>query len=368
VNPDSNQAARGYDVRWAENYAGTNSKGHYVFVLSPFEYFSLLKAGKHSLQVWKPGDKQGVADLQTCAKTIEFHRQESMFEDYYLDAGCPNSIRRPATNEASFLSGLVETVHAAAIPIATTNYRLLVTTLRFGSQWPRSDSAEMHLFQYNQDIQLLTLAGTTYGGITTLPGGSFAFADGVYLPSVSLAGGRVRLSNKSGLFTFTQEWFNLPNNPQIGSRIVLNGDMGSELTVIPLGPSIATVYRKDGDSAYYAQLAQDLLHAGVLPMSSASPMGAEQITNTLFIGSAVPPSTVKSVVSAVAKNGVQLKRIAYPYQFTSTSDTSRIQLGWSRQCVNAPVIKRESIERLSGTDDQRITDFLRQYSDCLAHR
>jgi hypothetical protein len=40
-----NQAARGFDVRWAESYAGTDSKGHYVFALSPLEYAALLKNG-----------------------------------------------------------------------------------------------------------------------------------------------------------------------------------------------------------------------------------------------------------------------------------------------------------------------------------
>jgi len=364
VSPDSNQAARGYDVRWDENYAGTNSKGHYVFVLSPGEYFSLLTSGKHPLQIWKPGDKQGVADLQTCAKTVTYNRQESMFDDYYLDASCHGSIEHAAPSESGFLSGLVPAVHAEAISPQSSNYRLLATTLRFGTQWPRSNSAAMELFQNGQDIQLLDLAGTNYGGIIILPGGSLAFPDGVNLPTPSLAGGRIRLSDKSGLFTFTQEWFNLPSNPPLGRKIPLKGDMGSELTVIPLGPSIATIFRKDGDAAYYAQLAQDLLSAGVLPMSSPSPMGPDKITNALFIGSAVPPSTVKSVVSAVVKNGVQLRGIAYPYKFKSTSDPARIQLGWAPQCVKVSAIKQEDFDRLAKTSNEQTIAFLQRFGDC----
>src|SRR6266446_7961332 len=43
THPKTIRVARGYDVRWGDAYAGTNSKGHYVFVLSPTEYVSLLK-------------------------------------------------------------------------------------------------------------------------------------------------------------------------------------------------------------------------------------------------------------------------------------------------------------------------------------
>src|SRR5258708_5446678 len=62
----SNHVVRGYDVRWGDNYAGTNGKGHYVIVLSPVEYFSLLKAGSHSLEIWKSGDKEDIEDQQIC--------------------------------------------------------------------------------------------------------------------------------------------------------------------------------------------------------------------------------------------------------------------------------------------------------------
>jgi len=84
----SNQLARGYDVRWADNYAGTNSKGYYVFVLTPLEYFSLIGSGNHTLEIWKHGDQTDASDQQVCTKSVAFERMEDSFEDYYINGQC----------------------------------------------------------------------------------------------------------------------------------------------------------------------------------------------------------------------------------------------------------------------------------------
>jgi len=125
-----------------------------------------------------------------------------------------------------------------------------------------------------------------------------------------------------------------------------------------------TVYRKDGDADYYSRLVKDLLDAGVMPVSSASPMGSDKATNTLFVGASVQLSTVRSVVAAVVKNGVPLKRIAYPYKFASTPDTSRIQLAWSGQCVKAALIQPAELEKLARISDDQVQAFLARFNEC----
>jgi hypothetical protein len=240
--------------------------------------------------------------------------------------------------------------------------------VRFGAKWSRTDSAQIILFQNGEDLPLLNLSGSTYGSVLVLPGESFAFTDGVYLPSRSLAGGRVRLSDKSGLFHYIEEWFELPNNMVLGQQVNLTGSLGSDLSLIPAGPNIITVYRKTGEADYYPKLAQGFLAAGVVPTISASPAGADKTTNTLFVGATVSPATVRSVVEAIAKNGVQLKRIAYPYKFTHTSDTSIMQLGWSLQCEGAAPIPQVELTRLAGTSDAEVQTFLERYKECRPAR
>src|SRR5258707_8066393 len=215
-HPGSNQLARGYDVRWADNYAGTNSKGHYVFVLSPLEYFSLLKTGNHSLEIWRSGDKDDIEAQQICRKSVNFERLESRFEDYHIDPKCLVNEQSAAPilfpGEMPKEYSLVPTANASASATEDISYRILVRTLRVASKWSRSDSAEIILFQNDYNLQLLNLSGSPYGGVSILPGESFAFADGVYLPSTSLKGGRVRLSHKGGLFSgYIEEWFDLPS-------------------------------------------------------------------------------------------------------------------------------------------------------------
>jgi len=370
-HPGSNQLARGYDVRWADNYAGTNSKGHYVFVLSPLEYFSLLKAGNHSLEIWKSGDKDDVEAQEICQKSINFERLASRFEDYHIDKKClvnEQAVAPILPAEFPREYSLVPTTYAALSSTPDADYRMLVRTLRVDSKWPRSDSAEIMLFQNGYNSPLLNLSGSLYGGVSILPGESFAFTDGVYLPARSLSGGRLRLSHKGGLFgSYIEEWFELPSRMEIGKQFSSTGSLGSDLNLIPIGPSTITVYRKDGDADYYPRLAQDLLSAGVLTLSSASPMGADKTTNTLYIGSTVGPSTVKSVVGAIVKNGLNLKRIAYPYKFVSTLDTFRMQLGWSRQCVDAALIPQSELARLMVTSDEQVQAFLARFNECKPH-
>jgi hypothetical protein len=125
-----------------------------------------------------------------------------------------------------------------------------------------------------------------------------------------------------------------------------------------------TIFRKSGDEAYYAKLAKDLLAAGVLPASSASPLGSDAETNTLFVGADVQPSTVKSVVRAILNNGVPLKRISYPYTFTSTSDTTRLQLGSSKVCNKAPIIKADELGRVANASDDQVQPLLAKYKAC----
>jgi hypothetical protein len=370
THPGSHQFVRGYDVRWSDNYAGTNSKGHFVFVLSPLEYLSLYKSGNHLLEIWKPGDKNDVQDQQICQKVVSFDRLQGSFEDFYIDGKCStiaaatHDLIRPESPRGY---GMLRSAYAASSVGRGADYRILVRTVRFGAKWPRTDSAQIILFQGGEDLPLLNLSGSSYGSVLILPGESFAFTDGVYLPSRSLAGGRVRLSDKGGLggfFRYIEEWFELPNKMELGKQLDLVGSLGTDLSVIPVGPSIITVYRKDGEADYYPRLAQDLLGAGVTPTISASPAGADKTTNTLFVGATVPPATVRSVVAAIAKNGVQLKRIAYPYKFTYTSDTSIMQLGWSLQCERAAPISQTELTRLAGTSDAGLQTFLERYKEC----
>jgi len=181
THPGSNHVARGYDVRWADNYAGTNSKGHYVFVLSPLEYFSLLRAGNHSLEIWKSGDQEDIEDQQICQKSISFERLEGRFQDYHIDGKC--SIEQTAApnlvpNESPIKYSVIPTAYAA-LSLTHTDYRILVRTLRFDPRWPRSDSGEMILFQNGENLPLLNPDGGLYGGLSILPGESFAFTNGV---------------------------------------------------------------------------------------------------------------------------------------------------------------------------------------------
>lgn len=372
THPGSNQFARGYDVRWADNYAGTNSKGHFVFVLSPLEYASLYKSGNHSLQIWKPGDREDIQDEQICEKSVSFERLQGSFEDFHIDGKCSTSEQVAAPNpirgEMPIQYSIVPTAYAAPSVARDTDYRILVRTLRFGPKWLRSDSAEIILFQNGENLPLLNLGGSLYGRVSILPGESFAFTDGVYLPSRSLAGGRVRLSDKGGLFSYIEEWFELPNNMELGRQYDLKGSLGSDLSLIPIGRSIITIYRKDADADYYPGLAHDLLSAAVMPIISASPAGSEKATNTLFVGATVPPSTVRSVVAAIVRNRVQLKRIAYPYKFASTSDTSRMQLGWSLQCEQAAAISQPELARLAEASDEEVQTFLERYKECRPSR
>ena len=362
-----NQAARGFDVRWAESYAGTDSKGHYVFALSPLEYAALLKNGDQTLQIWSPPGEGETQDQQLCQKAVSFDRLGNLFADYYIDGSCLATLQHGATDAIAFNRGLLPAVSAAVSSAAIPDYRILVRNLRFDQRWKRSDAAEMILFQGGEDYQLLNLPDNPYGKVSILPGGTFSFADGVYFPSKSLAGGRIRLSDNSGIFSYAEEWFNLPAGMEPGKPVPLNGDLGSQLTIVPLGRSIATVFRKSDDPHYYDALTQDLLKIGVLPVVSASPMGEDKGANTLFAGSEVLPSTVKSIVAAAVKDGIQLKRIAYPYSFKSTTDNSRIQLGWSKQCADAPAIPKEELDKLAGTADQQVQTFLQRFSNCLAH-
>lgn len=367
TRPGSNQAAHGYDVRWSDSFAGTNSKGQYVFVLTPVQYLSLLKDGSHTLEIWQPGDDKNIRDQQICTKPVTFERINGEFDDYYIDGHCqpPQQLRvaPPSFPSPDRPFSLIPAVLASAAPAAYP-YRLIVDTIRFSTGWPRSNSAQMTLFQNGAELPVLSLAGSGYGAVSVLPGSSFAFPGGTWLPSASLAGGRIRLSDKGEMFSYNEEWFVLPEPMQLGSRFTLRGARGSELSLVPLGPTNITLFRKYGDDAYFNRLSQDLLSAGVFPLSSASPLGPDAPTNTLFVGPAVPPYTVKAVVAAVAKNGVQLKRIAYPYVFNSTLDPTRIQLGSAMACQNSPAIKPQELATLASLPDTQVQPFLARYKDC----
>ena len=368
----SNQVARGFDVRWADNYAGTNSKGHYVFVLTPMQYLGLMKSGNHSLEIWKSGDQTDIEDQQICSKTVPFERTTNEFDDYYIDGHCGGEnaaakLAIPSVPQSPVQSHdfeLTEPVMAAVAANPSRSYRILARTVRFAVSWPRSDSGEMILFQNGSEFSLSNPSGDGYGGISVLPGGSFAFTDGVFLPANSLAGGRIRLSDKSNVFTYTEEWFDLPEPLQLGKPIAIQGSRGSQLTLVAINPSTITIFRKSGDEKYYGKLSQDLLAAGVLPASSTAPLGPDAETNTLFVGADVQPSTVKSVVAAIVKNGVSLKRIAYPYSFTSTSDTTRLQLGSSKACFKSAAIKPEALAPLAAATDDQVKLFLAKYAVC----
>jgi hypothetical protein len=363
-HPGYKRAGRGYDVRWADKYAGTNSKGHFGFVLSPMEYFGLLKAGNQSLEIWKSGNEDDVEDQEICKKSVKFQRFESNFEDYYVDNKCALAEAAQTTRPGT---ALVPTVYASEPSGAGASYHILVKTLQFAPQWARSDSAEIILFLGGEEWPLRNPDGKIYGAVSILPGESFAFRDGVYLPAKSLGGGRVRLSDRRGFLNYTEEWFDLPNILEIGKSSTVRGSLGSSLDVVPVGRSTITIFRKYGDAAYYSGLAENLLAIGVLPMSSASPLGAEKPINTLFVGPSVEPSTVKSVLAALTKNGVQLKRIAYPYTFESTADTSRIQLGWSAQCVHSALIPKANIADLAATPDSHFAEAVKKYIECKPH-
>jgi hypothetical protein len=246
IHDGSNQLARGYDVRWADNYAGTNSKGYYVFVLTPTEYFSLVATGNHTLEIWKPGNKDDAADQQVCSKSIQFQRVEGSFDDYYINGQCQSpgqsqvqSQARQSVSEPSLLGWargftLVPAVYAAQSRSAGGVYRLLVKTMRFDASWPRRNSAEMIFFQDGVELPLLNASGEPYGSISVLPGGHFAFAEGTYITTRSLQGGRIRLADRSGLFGYTEEWFDLPARIEMHKRIDIRGSMGSNLSLLPV--------------------------------------------------------------------------------------------------------------------------------------
>jgi hypothetical protein len=299
THPASNQFARGYDVRWGENYAGINSKGQYVFALYPFDYARLLMDGKHSLQLWKPGEQGTPEYLQVCRKDVLFARADSSFEDYIVDSECTKGSASGGSQAQPKISSLVlldltPAVKAASIETSQFPYHLIVETIRFSSKWSRSDSAQMVLFQGGADLPVLDIAGNEYGRVAIFPGSSFAFAEGTFMPSGHLGFGKIRLSDKTGLFGYTEEWFEIPSSVQLATSFTLSGSMGSLLTLLPVGRSLITIYRKAGDEVFFNQLTRDLMKVGVLPISARSPLGEDVKTNTLYFGKDVPPSTVKA--------------------------------------------------------------------------
>lgn len=117
---------------------------------------------------------------------------------------------------------------------------MLVKTMHFDARWSRMNSAEMILFQDGLELPLLNANAEPYGGISILPGGHFAFAEGTYLKSHSLQGGRIRLAIKTGMFGYTEEWFDLPKVMEPARAIDIRGSMGSELSLLPVAGGKAT--------------------------------------------------------------------------------------------------------------------------------
>ncbi len=356
------QAAHGYDVRWNSIApgAGTSRSGQYTLVMSPEQYLAMAAAGKYRLEVLG-----GVSGTEiVCAKDIQFSAITGQFEDYRIDEACNASQTSQVQGDRPWSDSLFPPVYAMAMVAPQTAFRVLATSLKADSSWSRSDNAQLTLFQNGAQFNLKAGPQVDYGSVPILPGSPFAFADGAYLPANFLNGGRIRLSVQGGLFNYTEEWFDLPQNWAVGSPADLRGSKGSTLSVIAVGQETLTIYRKYGDGAYFARLSQRVVQAGVFPEGAASPLGPETAISTLYVGRNVRPATVKAIVSAVIDNGVSLKRIAYPYAFTSTTDTMRLQLGASTSCNKQPEIDRADLAKLAALPDAQVQTFLLKFKDC----